>query len=122
MVDVAAVRRLAAALPGAEDASTEDSLSFEVGGKGFAWSWKERGHPKKPRVPRLDILAVRCAPEEKETLLELDPAKVFTADHYRGYPAILVRLGEVDEVEMAGLLATAHACATGASRARRRRS
>lgn len=121
MVDAAAVRRLAAALPGAEDASTAEALSFKVGGKGFAWSWNERARPKAPRRPRLDVLAVRCVPEEKETLLELDPVKVFTEDHYNGYPAVLVRLGEVDEAELAGLLATAHRCVAGASRPRRRR-
>lgn len=122
MVDAATVRRLAAALPDVEDASTDDALSFEVGGKGFAWSWNERVHPKTPRRPRLDVLAVRCVPEEKETLLELDPEKFFTEAHYNGYPAILVRLGEVDEAELTGLLATAHGCVAGASKPRRRRS
>ena len=121
MVDIASVRRLAAALPRAQDTSTDTALVFSLDGKGFAWSWNERVHPKKPRRPRLDVLAVRCVPEEKETLLELDPVKFFTEDHYRGYPAILVRLGEVDEAEMAGLLATAYRCVAVSPKPRRRR-
>lgn len=121
MLDPAAVRRLAAALPGAQDTSTETALAFNLDGRGFAWSWNERVHPKKPRRPRLDVLAVRCVPEEKETLLELDPVKFFTEAHYNGYPAILVHLGEVDEAELAGLLATAHRCVAGQPKPRRRR-
>lgn len=122
MVDVAAVRRLASALPDAKDTSTDAALGFNIHGKGFAWSWNERVHPKQPRRPNLGVLAVRCVPEEKETLLELDPVKFFTEPHYNGYPAVLVRLAEVDEAEMAGLLATAHRCVAGLPKPRRRRS
>jgi hypothetical protein len=121
MVDTAAVRRIALALPDAQDTSTDKALAFSIGAKGFAWSWNERVHPKKPRVPRLDVLAVRCWPEEKETLLEAEPVKFFTEPHYNGFPAILVRLVEVDEAELAGLLATAHRCVSEAKPRRRRR-
>lgn len=81
MVDMRAVRRIAASLLEAEDTSTNTSLSFEVRGKGFAWSWKERFVPKRPRRPRLDVLAVRCPPEEKEAILASDTEKFFTEDH-----------------------------------------
>jgi hypothetical protein len=121
MVDPAAVRRIALTLPDAQDTSDDEQLSFNVGGgKGFAWSWKERIHPKKPRVPRLDVLAVRCVPEEKDFLLEIEPTKFFTEPHYNGYPAILVRLAEVDEAELKGLLTVAHRCVTQAKPRRRR--
>ena len=103
-------RRIAASLPEVEDASTPESLAFSVRGKGFAWSWKERFVPKRPRRPRLDVLAVRCAPEEKEAILASDPEKFFTEDHYRGFPAVLVRLEKIDEKELAALLATAWRC------------
>ena len=122
MVDIATLRRLAAALPGAQDTSTDAALGFSLDGKGFAWSWNERVHPKQPKRPNLGVLAVRCVPEEKETLLELDPVKFFTEAHYNGFPAILVRLGEVDEAEMAGLLATAHRCVAVHPKPRRGRS
>jgi hypothetical protein len=45
--------------------------------------------------------------DEKQALLAADPAKFFTDDHYRGYPAILVRLPEVDVAELTELLTDA---------------
>ncbi len=65
----------------------------------------ERIAPKRPRVPRLDTLAVRVANlEEKEALLALDERVFFTEAHYNGYPAVLVRLAEVEPEELRGLL------------------
>jgi hypothetical protein len=89
------VRRIASALP----ATAEDpgSFSFKVEGKAFAWPWLERIDPKKARVPRDDVIAVRVAHElEKEALIDMDPAVFFTEPHYDGYPAILVRLEPID--------------------------
>lgn len=114
MVDSETVRRIALALPDARDESDERRLVFSVNGRGFAWTWNERIHPRKPKQPNLRVLAVVCALEEKETLLELDPAKQFTEPHYNGFPAILVRLDAVDEANLQGLLATAHRCITQA--------
>lgn len=110
MADAMTARRLAAALPEVEDKSTPEAVALSVRGKGFAWSWQERQGPKRPRRPRLGILAVRCAPEAKETILESDPVKFSTEDHYRGFPAVLVRLEAVDEEELRGLLAAAWLC------------
>ena len=106
-VDIATVRRLALASPGAEDTSSETALAFGVGGKGFAWTWMERAAPKRPRRPRIDVLAVRCDLARKEMLLEAAPDRFFDEDHYRGYPAILVRLEVIDEAELAGLFTDA---------------
>ena len=103
MVDAATVRRLALALPETEDRCTALRLAFEVRGKGFAWSFNERVHPKKPRVPRIDILAVRCPFETKEMLIEAAPDRFFDDDHYRGFPAVLVRLEVIERDELAGL-------------------
>ena len=104
MVDVARLHALATALPGACDASEGERLVFEVAGKGFAWTWNERVHPKKPRRPRPDVLAIRCPLERKELLLEAAPQTFFDEDHYRGYPAVLARLDQIDEAELASLL------------------
>ena len=106
-MDIARIRQLALVAPGAEDTSSETALAFSVGGKGFAWTWMERVAPKRPRRPRIDVLAVRCPLERKEMLLEAAPDRFFDEDHYRGYPAILVRLEAVDADELAGLLADA---------------
>jgi len=104
MVDAAAVRRLAGSLPQTRDGSDDRRLVFEVAGKGFAWSFNERVDPRKPRVPRLDILAVRCPFETKEMLIEAAPDRFFDDDHYRGFPAVLVRLPAIDADELEGLL------------------
>jgi len=104
MVSPAEVRRMAAALPEAIDTSSDQRLGFEVGGKGFAWSFNERVHPKKPRVPRIEILAVRCPVERKEFLIEAAPDRFFDDAHYKGYPAVLVRLDLVEAGELEGLL------------------
>lgn len=97
-------RRLAAALPDVVDASSETALNFQVGGKGFAWSWNERVHPKKPRIPRLDILAVRCPKDEKGPIQAANPEAFVQDPHYDGYGAVIVRLDAVDEADLIELL------------------
>ena len=119
MVDVATARRLALELPQVKDCSDDRRLVFETAGRGFAWSFNERVHPKKPRVPRLDVLAVRCPIERKEMLIEAAPDIYFDDDHYRGYPAVLVRLDAVEEAELAAFLTDA--CAQAASKPKRKR-
>ena len=104
MVDPHAVFALIADLPEVANGGGPDPLAITVGGKGLAWSFNERVHPKKPRMPRLDILAVRCAMETKEMLLEAGPDRFFDDDHYRGYPAVLVRLEAIEADELKGLL------------------
>ncbi|MBS0363209.1 MAG: MmcQ/YjbR family DNA-binding protein [Proteobacteria bacterium] len=101
------VRRLTAVIERAVDTCDERQLSFHVDGRGFAWSFKERVHPKQPRAPRLDVLAVRCPMARKEFLIEVAPDRFFDDPHYRGYPAVLVRLDVVEADELAALLADA---------------
>ena len=103
--------RLRVTASGHSDRSTEASVVLRVAGKLFAWSWPERAHPKGPRVPRLDVLAVLCPIEAKETILEAEPDKFFTTAHYNGYPTVLLRLGAVDEAELGAILVSAWRCA-----------
>ena len=89
------LRRIALSLP--ETATDNDGFSYGVAGKAIVWTWLERVHPKKARVPNPDVIAVRVAEEsEKELLIEMDPTVFFTELHYHGYPAILVRLAAID--------------------------
>ncbi len=104
MVDAAAVERLALSLPEARGGAEPDRVAYTVGGKGFAWTYLARPAPKGPRRAIPDVLAVRCPLETKEMLLEAAPQRFFDDDHYRGYPAVLVRLAAVDEDELLGLL------------------
>ncbi|WP_296597748.1 MmcQ/YjbR family DNA-binding protein [Phenylobacterium sp.] len=104
MVDAPALRRMALKLPEAVDGSGEATLSFTVGGKGFAWTYLVRERPKGPRRPRPEVLAVRCDLARKEMLIAAAPERFFDDDHYRGYPAVLVRLEAVEADELAALL------------------
>lgn len=107
MVDIPALRRLAAALPEVEASPEGERLAFSVRGKGIAWSYFARAHPKGRRELVEGVIAVRCPRETKEMLLEAAPERFFDDDHYRGYPAVLVRLAAIEEAELAGLLAQA---------------
>ena len=110
------VRRVALSLPGVSESDSDFAFSVEWPNgkaKGFAWSWKERVEPKKPRVPRLDVLAVRVSDlEEKELLLATDPEgeRYFTEPHYNGFPAVLVRIAAVRAEELGELLVEAWYC------------
>jgi hypothetical protein len=104
MVDFDDVRRIALSLP----ETAEDDFHFGVTGKNFAWPWRERVEPKKPKVRRLDVLALRVgSPEAKQELLDSDPRKFFTEHHYDGYNAVLVRLKALDKAELRELLTDA---------------
>jgi hypothetical protein len=118
MLNHPAIRRLAAALPDAVDASKPEQLVFRAAGALIAWSALKRVDPKKPRVPCLEILAVRCPIERKEMLIEAAPDIYFDDDHCRGYPAVLVRLDAVEEADLAALMADA--CAWAASKPKRK--
>lgn len=109
MLDAPNVRRIALALPQVTQGPESDRLNFSVGGKGIAWTYLVRAQPKAPRQPRLDVLAVRCPIEKKEMLIEAVPDIYFDDDHYRGYPAVLVRLAAIDEADLAALLRDAWA-------------
>jgi hypothetical protein len=104
MLDATDVRRIALALPQVTEAPEADRLAFSVASKPIAWTYLERPQPKAPRRPRLDVLAVRCPIDKKELLVEAAPQIYFDDDHYRGYPAVLVRLPAIEEAEFAALL------------------
>jgi hypothetical protein len=113
MADQSDVRRVALSLPQTSEA--ENDFSFAVADKGkqkkFAWAWNERVDPKKPRVPREDVVALRVIDLiEKEALLASDERKFFTESHYDGFRAVLVRLPEIDVGELEELIVDAWRC------------
>jgi hypothetical protein len=113
------IREIVMALPGTSE--EPGSGQFDVGGTGIAWPYREKVHPKKARVERRDIFAVRVANEEvKFALIAGDPDKFFTTDHYNGYPAVLVRLAAIDIDELRDLIVDAHSCAMQPKRRTRR--
>jgi len=91
------VRRLATALPEVVERPCHGTPGFYVAGTIFA------------RVlPDPDVLVCwRKDLGEKQVLLEADPEKFFTTDHYDGHASVLVRLGRVGTDELAELLTEA---------------
>ncbi len=99
------VRRLALALPEAQERPSHDGApAWHVRGKGFAW---ERPLGRQDReslgaaAPAVGVIGVRVADlEAKESLLAARSDAVFTTPHFDGHPVVLVRvdLVEVDEL------------------------
>jgi hypothetical protein len=113
MATQADVRRLSKALPDVVEDDDHYGFSVKSGAKvkRFAWAWRERVHPKKPRVVNPAVLGIRVEDlGEKELLIASDPDKFFTEPHYNGYPAVLVRLEAVDAKELKELLTDAWFC------------
>ncbi|PDT85436.1 MmcQ/YjbR family DNA-binding protein [Sinorhizobium sp. BJ1] len=81
------VRRLAeaAGLPETAVGTSYGTPALLVKGKSFV------------RMKDADTLVVMCALEEKDMLMELDPSLFFETDHYKGWPAMLVRLSNIDD-------------------------
>jgi len=106
------VRRIALALPGVvEEAGFSFCVAAVTKQKHIVWTWKERIHPKKARVPNHEVIAVRVANElEKQALLSADERKFFTEPHYDGYPAVLVNLEAVNAAELEPLIREAWRC------------
>jgi hypothetical protein len=77
-----------AKMPGIEEAPSYGMPSLKVMGKFLA------------RVREPDVLVVMCALEEKEFLMQTNPAVYFETDHYKGWPAVLVRLSKIDDAEL----------------------
>lgn len=87
------VRRLALALPGVEEGLSYGTPAFRVSGKLIARLKEDGGS-----------LVVRIDYDEREALMAADPETFYITDHYRGYPAMLVRLSSVHPEDLRRLL------------------
>ena len=85
------VRRIALALPGAEESTSYRQPCFKVNGRPFINVSREPG-----------AIATRAPDEEIELLIAARPDVYFVTPHYRGWEAVLVRLDAVDDEELAG--------------------
>src|SRR5687767_736104 len=83
------VCRLGRQLPDVEEGIWFRTPCLKVRGKSFT-RLKEDGA----------TLVVRVAMEEKELLMQAAPRVFFETDHYKGYPAMLVRLDNVTEKQL----------------------
>jgi hypothetical protein len=106
MADAADVRLLALALEDVQEIDSE-GFDFRVGGKGFVWSYPDRGAGSR-RVIRTDVAVLYVGDEaEKQALLLGEPERFFTTAAYDGLPLVMVLLDEVDKERLAELVTDA---------------
>ncbi len=88
--DFERVMRLAtvAGLPAIAPGTSYGTPALQVQGKMFV------------RIKEAGILVVMCALEEKAMLMELAPEFYFETDHYKGWPAMLVRLDVIGDPDL----------------------
>lgn len=90
------VRRIAMALPQAEEGTSHGDLAWKVRGTSFAWERPLRRSDLAQlgdSPPSGPILGVRTADlDAKDALLAEEPECCFTTPHFDGYPAVLVQL------------------------------
>jgi hypothetical protein len=108
------VRRLALALPETSEGTSWGNVSWRVRNKQFVWE-----RPLRPAdlralgdaAPSGPILGARVEHAgAKEALLADDPEVYFTTPHFDGYPAVLVRLDEIDVDELHEVIVEAWLC------------
>ena len=115
------VARIALSLPGAEQAN--GAFEFRAAGRLFVWAWLERVDPKKARVPSREVVVVRVRDEmDKQALLGMDGPAIFTEPHFDGWPNVLIRLADIDDVLMERLITDSYELAVSKSSAKPRRS
>jgi hypothetical protein len=100
------VRRLALALPDVVEIDSH-GFDFRAAGKGFVWSYPERGLSGRRRI-RADIAVLYVGDEaEKQALLLGEPDAFFTTPGYDGLPLVMLRLAAVDLARLTELVTDA---------------
>lgn len=97
MKDWDAVVAVGLALPGVEEGSSYGKPALKFRGRMLAAT----------TAPDPASFVLHVAGEEKEVLIETDPQTFWETDHYRGWPAILVRYGTAATDRITRLVARA---------------
>lgn len=85
---LARLQRLAGDLPGVETGTSYGTPALKVAGKLFL------------RIKDAQTLVLMAPMDEKERLIEMTPAICYETDHYKGWPALLVRAAAIDDAEL----------------------
>ena len=90
------VAAFAMTLPEAEMGTSYGRPAVKLRGKGFVYPGREP-----------DSFAIPVPLPEKEILIDTDPDTFWETDHYRGWPAVLVRYGSPARERIEALIARA---------------
>jgi len=102
------VTRLGRPLPEVDVGTWYGTPSLQVRTKSFCRMWSDREYARDGVEPSDEVLVVMCDLDEKEALLETFPEVLFSTPHYDGYGAMLVRLANVDDADLADFLEDAY--------------
>ena len=92
MATWATVKKLGKGLPEVEESTWHNTPSLKVRKRSFV------------RLRERDVIVVLMDLDEKEALLAAEPHIFFQTPHYEGYPAVLIRLSQIDSAELAEVL------------------
>jgi hypothetical protein len=85
---LARLQRLSQHLPGVETGTSYGTPALKVAGKLFL------------RIKDAETLVLMAPLDEKERLIEMAPDIYYETDHYRGWPALLIRAAAIDDAEL----------------------
>jgi hypothetical protein len=80
------MRAVVLGFPGAEEGTSYGRPAFKVNGKFFT----------RLRAEDLSVVLQEVGFDEREMLIEAEPATFHFTDHYRGYPIVLARIASLD--------------------------
>ena len=99
-VTFADVRKIALALEGVEDATAYGSPCFKLNGRILAgMAINKQAEP--------NTLMIRMPIDQRDLLIEEEPAIYYVKPHYEAYPCLLVRLSKVHRDALRDLLTSA---------------
>lgn len=96
-IDFDVVRAIGLALPGVEESSLHGAPSLKVSGRLLTC-------PAIHKSAEPNSLAVRIGFGQRAELIAAQPSTYYVTAHYVKYPAVLVRLGEIDRSSLRELL------------------
>ena len=93
-VSHAELRRIALSFPAASEGTSYGRPSFLVGGKFFT----------RLRSEDDSLVLIVGSVDERDMMLESDPALFHVTEHYKDYPAVLARRTVIDTATLKGML------------------
>ena len=89
------IRKIVLAFPGAEDGASYGQPSFKVNNKFFT----------RLRDEDQSIVLLEVSQDEREMLMEAEPATFHFTAHYKDYPIVLARIGALHPGSLHNFLA-----------------